>query len=100
MNKERPMSELNLHFMALLTMIYDFKKNTNLNKYFENDCINNISLRKANLLYYKIHQILTLMIDHAYYYDSDISIDQLQSILQLAFSYIEELYDWKLDKEE
>lgn len=99
MNKEAPISGLNLHFMALMVMIDNFKKN-NISGYFEVVDEDEIPFKKIALINHKIRQILILMLEYEYYNDSDTSIDQLQSILQYAFNYMHELHDFKSDKEE
>ena len=96
MSKQKPISGLNLHFIALMNMVDEFKKG-NTSEYFEGVEEDDIPFRKINLIQYKIHQIMNLMIDYEYYYDFDASIDWMQGILRYAFAYIDELYQFKLN---
>lgn len=100
MSEKISMSGLNLQFFTLFRMLEDFRKNNN-SVYFEDVEEDEIPFRKIALIKYKIHQILNLMLDYSYYYDTDdVSVDCMMNILQNAFAYIEELSDCKLDKEE
>ena len=97
MSKQKPISGLNLHFLALMRMVEDFKNN-NLSgyEYFEvlsdsDTFYKTCKLLKAKLLRYKISQILNLMIDYEYYYDFDVDVTDMQNILQYAFNYLDEL---------
>lgn len=101
MKKERPISELNLHFNALMNMVDEFKKG-NTSEYFEGVEEDYIPFRKIELIRLKIDQILRLMIVYEYYDDIAYSnnIEWFRGILTYAITYIDELYNWQLDKEE
>ena len=92
MSKQKPISGLNLHFLALMRMVEDFKNN-NLSgyEYFEALSDSDCKLLKAQLLRYKINQILNLMIGYEYYCDFDVDVTDMQNILQYAFNYLDEL---------
>lgn len=94
MSKQKPISELNLHFIALMTMVDDFKKG-NASEYFEGVDECEIPFRKISLISHKINQILHLMIGYEYYYDPFASITDMQNILHYAFCYIDELNQFK-----
>ena len=79
-----------------MRMVDDFKKG-NYSEYFEYTDICEIPIRENQLIEYKIHQILNLMVDYEYYYDFDVSITDMKNILQYAFNYLEELYKFKLN---
>lgn len=101
MSEQKPISGLNLHFIALMNMVDEFKKG-NTSEYFEGVKEDDIPFRKIELIRLKIDQILRLMIVYEYYDDIAYSnnIEWFRSILTYAITYIDELYDWKLDKEE
>lgn len=97
MSKQKSISGLNLHFLALMRMVDDFKNN-NLGGYEYFEALSDrdpfdktVKLLKAQLIRYKINQILNLMIDYSYYYDFDASVTDMQNILQYAFNYLDEL---------
>ena len=94
MSKQKPISELNLHFIALMNMIKDFKKN-NTSEYFEVVDKVDIPFKKIKLIVLKINQILTLMIENEYYSDYDLNVDWMNCVFKEAYAYLEELYNWK-----
>lgn len=95
MSEQKPISELNSQIVYLMCMVDSYIRN-DPNKCFEGLSESEVCFKKIQLIRSKITEIIDMMIGYDYYLDKNTDTDWYVLILQNAFAYIEELYQFKL----
>lgn len=95
MSEKKPISELNSQIIYLMCMVNSFRRN-DPDKRFEGLSESEVCFKKMQLIRNKIIEIIDMMIGYDYYLDKNSDTDLYVNILQNAFAYIEEYYQFKI----